>query len=198
MNRPLTLSTRSPLPRWRILPLICLTMLLLSTSACAKQVIHYNPDSRKIHRVVPEAGKQQVSTPSKTRKLEKQKLPVTARAEAICKTAASQLGKTYRYGGTNPKSGFDCSGLLVWAFNQHGVALPRTAREQSSAGRKVDKKSLAIGDVVVFKISSGYHTGIYMGNGQFIHSPSRGKKIRYDSLSQGYWSKRYYSARRVI
>ena len=120
------------------------------------------------------------------------------RAEAILRTARSQLGVRYKYGGAAPKAGFDCSGLLYWAYRQHGVKVPRVAKDQASAGRKVDPQRIAVGDLVVFKIKSGYHTGIYAGNGQFIHSPRAGAKVRVEDMNMKYWRKAFVSARRVI
>lgn len=118
----------------------------------------------------------------------------------VVKTARSQIGAPYKYGGVSPNTGFDCSGLIQWSYNQYGVKVPRRASEQAKAGRAVKKSELRHGDIVVFRISgrSGIHTGMYSGNGKFIHSPSAGRKIREDSLNADYWKRRYVSARRVI
>jgi len=118
----------------------------------------------------------------------------------VVKTARSQIGAPYKYGGASPNTGFDCSGLIQWSYNQYGVKVPRRASEQAKAGKAVKKSELRHGDIVVFRISgrSGIHTGMYSGDGRFIHSPSAGKKIREDSLNTDYWKRRYVSARRVI
>ena len=120
------------------------------------------------------------------------------KADAIVRTARSQMGVRYKYGGASPKTGFDCSGLLYWAYRQHGVKIPRVAKDQASAGRKVDPARIAVGDLVVFKISSGYHTGIYAGEGKFIHSPKAGAKVRMEDMNIQYWRKAFVSARRLI
>ena len=119
---------------------------------------------------------------------------------AVVATARSQLGRPYKYGGATPQSGFDCSGLIQWSYKQYGVSVPRRAADQAKTGKVVKKSQLKQGDIVVFRISSrsGIHTGIYSGNGKFIHSPSSGKRIREDSMSDDYWKKRYVSGRRVI
>ena len=118
----------------------------------------------------------------------------------VVATAKTQLGKPYKYGGTSPKTGFDCSGLILWSYSQYGVKVPRLARDQAKTGKAVKKSQLRHGDIVVFRISgrSGIHTGIYSGNGKFVHSPSSGKRIREDSINTDYWKRRYVSGRRVL
>jgi cell wall-associated NlpC family hydrolase len=118
--------------------------------------------------------------------------------DAICRTLNTQIGKPYKYGGYSPYTGFDCSGLVLWAYRQYGVQTPRTAREQASYGRSVSKNKLSPGDIVVFMVKGGYHTGVYVGNNSFIHSPRSGANVRVESLGSSYWSKLYYGARRFI
>jgi peptidoglycan endopeptidase LytE len=122
------------------------------------------------------------------------------KADAILKTAASLLGTPYRYGGQAP-GGFDCSGFVFYVFSQHGYNLPRTAATQASSGYHVDKSGLLPGDIVYFRCGGGGvdHSGIYVGNNQFIHSssPSSGGVI-YSSLTEGYYARYYAGARRVI
>ena len=116
---------------------------------------------------------------------------------AISQSALSTLGTPYRSGGTSPSRGFDCSGLVLWAYARHGFNVPRTAKAQSGVGSAVGKGALQKGDIVVFKTRSGIHTGIYTGGGKFVHSPSRGKTVRVDRLDSEYWSRRIVSGRRV-
>ena len=135
---------------------------------------------------------------SKNARVEAEKKPARVRGVDICRTASAQIGVSYKYGGTSPKTGFDCSGLLYWVYAQYGVKLPRTAVEQSKHGAKVSKGNLVQGDIVAFKPPFGYHTGIYSGNGRFVHSPSNGGKVREDTLEDPYWSRYYIGARRVF
>ncbi len=123
-----------------------------------------------------------------------------ASGEAISNTARSNIGVRYKIGGTNPSTGFDCSGLVIWTYGQYGISMPRTAREQMSMGASIRKDQLRPGDLVVFKISSrrGYHTGIYSGHGKFVHSPSSGKTVREEALNAEYWQKRFVGARRIV
>jgi cell wall-associated NlpC family hydrolase len=115
---------------------------------------------------------------------------------AISKTALSTVGTRYVYGGSSPAKGFDCSGLVSWAYANNGVTVPRTAKAQSAVGSSVPRASLRPGDVVVFRISSGLHTGIYTGKGRFVHSPSTGKKVRVDNVNNQYWRDRFVAGRR--
>jgi cell wall-associated NlpC family hydrolase len=114
----------------------------------------------------------------------------------ISKTALSAVGTRYTYGGTNPSKGFDCSGLVCWSYSRNGINLPRTTREQSKVGSAISRDSLRPGDLVVFRISSGLHTGIYTGKGKFVHSPGKGKKVREDVLNAAYWKDKFIAGRR--
>ena len=115
---------------------------------------------------------------------------------AISKTALSTVGTPYVWGGSAPTQGFDCSGLISWAYARHGVQVPRTAQEQSTMGSAVSRRALKPGDLVVFRIRSGLHTGIYTGRGRFVHSPSAGQRVRVDDMSNGYWRDRFIAGRR--
>jgi hypothetical protein len=118
----------------------------------------------------------------------------------VLATVRSQIGVPYTMGGSTPKTGFDCSGLLYWSYRQHGVNIPRTTGEQAGFGRLVSRADLKPGDIVVFRISGkqGLHTGVASGGGRFIHSPSTGGKVREESLSTSYWKPRFVSGRRVF
>ncbi|MDR0815949.1 MAG: C40 family peptidase [Desulfovibrio sp.] len=116
----------------------------------------------------------------------------------LLRKAQSAIGVPYVRGGTTP-GGFDCSGFVSWAYKSVGVALPRTAREQSGIGRQIGKiEDMRAGDIVAFRHPRrGYHTGIYVGDGKFIHSPHRRTTVRITSLDDPYFSKSFLGARRV-
>ncbi len=123
----------------------------------------------------------------------------TPQGQLVAKTALSQIGKPYRFGGLTPKTGFDCSGLIYWSYKQHGLELPRIAKEQMRSGHKVTNGKLRPGDIVGFQLSRNrYHTGIYIGKGQFVHSPSKGKKVQVEELRTPYWKKKFVSVNRVL
>lgn len=118
--------------------------------------------------------------------------------DAVVATAKTALGTPYVLGGTKP-GGFDCSGLVMWAYNRVGVKLPRTAREQSTVGVKINNKNeMMPGDIVAFRHPKrGYHTGIYIGDGKFIHSPRKRSSVKISSLDSDYFKSTLLGARRV-
>lgn len=120
---------------------------------------------------------------------------------SIVEYAKTFLGTPYAYGGNTP-SGFDCSGFVQYVMSNFGVTMPRSSTEQYSIGVRVDKSELMPGDLVYFKYSaSSYrlsHVGIYIGDGNFIHSPVPGQTVQIDPLMTGYFSNYYYGATRVI
>ena len=111
--------------------------------------------------------------------------------------ARKMLGSPYRYGGTDPK-GFDCSGLVRYAFSQSGVELPRTSKEMFRASLRIDPQKIEPGDLVFFTLSANKisHVGIYAGQSRFIHSPSSGKGVSYASMANPYWQRRLIAAGR--
>ena len=107
-------------------------------------------------------------------------------------TAKRYLGTRYRMGGTKPGA-FDCSGFVRYVFAKHGVALPRTAREQSLVGHSiaVGPDSLRVGDLLFFRTPRGRasHVAMYAGNGRIIHASAGSRRVRYDDLAspRGRW-----------
>ncbi len=114
----------------------------------------------------------------------------------LVEKAKTALGTPYVRGGTS-RNGFDCSGFVQWTYKSAGVQLPRTAREQSVLGTPIDADEMVAGDIVAFRHPRrGYHTGIYLGDGKFIHSPRRGKSVEITSLSNPYFSPTFLGSRR--
>jgi cell wall-associated NlpC family hydrolase len=114
--------------------------------------------------------------------------------------ALAALGAPYRRGGSSPDTGFDCSGLVAHVFQQaRGVQLPRSTREQRWAGRPVRLAELLPGDLVFYNTRGRpySHVGIYLGEGQFIHAPRPGAKVRVESTAKAYWRARFNGARRI-
>lgn len=127
-------------------------------------------------------------------------LPMTTKLKQkdVIHTAEQYLGVPYQWGGESP-SGFDCSGLVQLTFAQNSISLPRVSRDQYTVGTPVAQSQLQMGDLVFFTDSatSGVtHVGIYISNGQFINSDSKGVSIT--TLSNPYWAAHYYGAKRVI
>ncbi|SFX42019.1 MULTISPECIES: C40 family peptidase [unclassified Pseudomonas] len=119
----------------------------------------------------------------------------------VLSRAVNVLGTPYRWGGSSPSKGFDCSGLVKYAFNDATFNLPRTSNAMASGhGEKVDRKDLKPGDLIFFKLKSRRvnHVAIYLGNDRFIHAPRRGKSVTIDTLNKPYWNTHYVVAKRVL
>lgn len=125
----------------------------------------------------------------------------TTNAQDLILKGLELVGINYRFGGTNPDSGLDCSGFVQIVFKDAlGKLLPRTAREQSQVGDEVSRNELKPGDLVFFNTMrhAFSHVGIYLGDNHFVHAPRTGSEIRVEDMSQSYWAKRYNGARRVL
>lgn len=119
----------------------------------------------------------------------------------VLSRAVNVLGTPYRWGGSSPSKGFDCSGLVKYAFNDATFNLPRTSNAMASGhGEKVERKDLKPGDLIFFNIKSRRvnHVAIYLGNDRFIHAPRRGKAVSIDTLNKPYWEQHYVVAKRVL
>jgi len=114
-------------------------------------------------------------------------------AARVIPTAERYLGTPYRYGGTSPITGFDCSGFVQYVFARNNVKLPRTSRQQAKVGKAMPRrfKSLAPGDLVMFAERGEpiSHVAIYAGHNRIIHATSSGGAVRYDDLGtrRGKW-----------
>jgi cell wall-associated NlpC family hydrolase len=109
--------------------------------------------------------------------------------------AMSQLGTNYVWGGAAP-GGFDCSGLVMWAYAQVGVSLPHSSYAQYGYGVPVSKDQLEPGDLVFFDGLG--HVGIYIGGGQFVHAPHTGDVVKISSLGEDWYASTYVGARRIL
>jgi len=124
---------------------------------------------------------------------------VNSRVQSVLTQALAQLGIPYRWGGTTPRTGFDCSGLVKYVFQTAlGIELPRVSRDQARRGQPVERQELTPGDLVFFSRRGQVinHVGIYLGDGRFVHAPRTGRDVTISNLS-GYWYQRFLRARRV-
>jgi cell wall-associated NlpC family hydrolase len=124
-------------------------------------------------------------------------------ANEILFNALGLVGTPYRYGGSSPVNGFDCSGLIQYVYLESAnLALPRTVAEMNShEAPDIAEDSLQSGDLVIFATagdSRPSHAGIYVGDGRFVHAPSRGGEVRMDFLSDRYWQRSYLNAKRPL
>ncbi|MEU9850638.1 C40 family peptidase [Streptomyces sp. NPDC047985] len=106
--------------------------------------------------------------------------PGSARAAVAVMAVQQALGKPYVWGANGP-DGFDCSGLMQWAYARAGVSLPRTSQAQRHAGHTVSLSQARPGDLVAYRADAS-HIGMYVGNGQVIHAPYPGAPVRYDPV----------------
>lgn len=116
--------------------------------------------------------------------------------ESIIEQAVSYLGVPYVWGGSD-ENGFDCSGLTYRVFNDNGIPLPRTVTAIEEMGEYVERDSMLPGDIMIFHDPT--HTGIYIGNGEFIHCSSwQDRGVVITSIDQPNYLRRYYASVRVV
>jgi hypothetical protein len=122
------------------------------------------------------------------------------RALAAVAESRKYLGTPYQWGGSTPETGFDCSGLVQWAYAKAGIRIPRTSEQQilASNGTPVDRAHLEPGDLVFFRNSAGdvHHVGISLGADRFINAPHTGARVRINSLKERYFAGEFAGGRR--
>ncbi|UCH96023.1 MAG: C40 family peptidase [Candidatus Aminicenantes bacterium] len=112
------------------------------------------------------------------------------------KLTESLEGLPYKYGGYE-LNGFDCSGLVYYVYDCFGIKLPRTAKKQAKLKEKISLKRAKPGDILAFKLRSGWHTAIFIGGKSFIHAPRRRDNVRKEALDS-FWKKRLKKVIRII
>lgn len=164
----------------RVVRLLCFFLFSLQLSACVASRSDIRPVS------APEATVQQSQTSIRS-----------PAVNSVIVTARKMLGAPYRYGGANPH-GFDCSGLVSYAYQRAGIQVPRTSSEQFRQSSRVPLQRLQAGDLLFFRLSPPKvsHVAIYDRDGRFIHAPSSGKRVAYASLDNPYWRKHLVAAGR--
>jgi cell wall-associated NlpC family hydrolase len=120
----------------------------------------------------------------------------------VISTAKSLIGTPYVWGGESPgEGGFDCSGFTQYVFKQVGYSLNRISGDQAKQGVYVSRASIQPGDLIFYSFEGNgviNHVGIYIGNGQMIHSPKAGDSVKITNIGTAYWRSRYVTARRII
>jgi cell wall-associated NlpC family hydrolase len=176
--------------RHHLLTLPLLLALALAGLLPAKaQTARHAPRAvaHKVHKAVATRAQRLAKRQALMRRL------TTLRAQQIVRIALSQRGVHYSWGGSSPRTGFDCSGFTRWVFAHVGIDLPHQSGEQFSLGHSVPIRALKPGDLVFF--SHLGHVGIYIGHGLFVHSPQTGQVVSTMRLSSRFAS--YDGARRL-
>ncbi|MCU6666242.1 Murein DD-endopeptidase MepH precursor [compost metagenome] len=164
----------------------------------ASRVVTEKCTTRKGHK------KQCVKTSKTTTIAAAHKVRVQKAQSTALNKLMGQIGKPYRWGGSSPRTGFDCSGLVYYAYKDLvKFRIPRTANEMYHLrdASPVTRGELESGDLVFFRTQgrgTADHVGVYVGNGKFIQSPRSGQDIQITSLSEDYWQRHYVGARRVM
>ena len=157
-----------------------IVILLLMLGACAAPVGH---DARPARLSLPETAG----------------APTEAGQEFVLR-ALGFVGVPYRWGGTTPEAGFDCSGLIRYIYEQMtGRPLPYNAYGLARIAQAIDDSELQPGDLVFFHTLSEpfSHVGIYLGESRFLHAPRSGSTVRISDMNNRYWTSRYNGARRL-
>ncbi|MNG56295.1 Murein DD-endopeptidase MepH precursor [compost metagenome] len=174
--------------------LLLLLMLGYQTSALASPAHHAR------HPPVPAHHRK---TKSVRRTARPHRIPAPSPRTRVVNTLMAQLGKPYRWGGTSPETGFDCSGLVWYAWQKDfNVRLPRTAEGMyaMSQAHPVQFQHLEPGDMVFFSMEGEKvdHVGVYVGNGHFIEAPHTGENVKIVSLEKENYRRHYLGARRLL
>ena len=126
-------------------------------------------------------------------------------AASVVQTAIDVMGTPYQWGGTD-ENGFDCSGLIQYAYSESGIIVPRVSRDQARVGHYVEPRvaDLQPGDILAFSVERSSritHVGLYIGEGEFIHSASRGVAISSlvaTDANSRWWQDRWVAVRRIL
>lgn len=176
----------------------CLCVLLFTGTASAKQ--NQISDYKELKQAYDLLFTQVIKRNNHSYRA-KPRLPqyTNARERAIL-YAKKQLRKKYRWGGTSPITGFDCSGLTQYAFKIARVDIPRTANAQYRHTKRVSLSKLQAGDLIFFHTrrtrAKVNHVGLYLGDGKFIHAPRTGRTVSIEKF-KGYWRRKAVGAGRV-
>jgi cell wall-associated NlpC family hydrolase len=173
---------RSPL-----LALAVAALVFCCTTASASSDHAATPVSTAV--AAPDDRPRPKQRPSKRRKRKR------TLGERAARIALRAVGIPYRWGGTSPSSGFDCSGLVYWAYGRLGVEVPHSSYALAAIGRRIGRPHLKPGDILVF---SGYgHVGLYVGRGRMVHAPHSGTRVQVVRLGGSHYGSRLVTARRV-
>ena len=167
-------------PVRRIAMLTVLAALTAATTGCANSRVEAAPEAPRTVTVEP-------------------RIADAALGGAIADVAMGMVGTRYLYGGTDPLKGFDCSGLVYYAYEQAGYRVPRTSQELFRTARKISVSDADPGDLMFFQDQTKLsHVGIYLGDGLFVHAPASGQKVAVGSLDSAYYQQHLVAVGRLL
>ena len=157
-------------------------------------------ESEKKEEVFSSSNEKEVTKENET--VNNNKNNIGTKGQEVVNIAKKYLGYKYVVGGKNPETGFDCSGFTRYIFLQFGYSLGTTAAGQNNLGVEVSRNDLRPGDLILFydeaKTKIG-HTGIYISNGDFIHSANPQRGVVIDNINtNSYYNERYIVAKRIV
>jgi len=123
---------------------------------------------------------------------------IKSRGQRIASLAERMIGKPYRYGGEDPTTGFDCSGLVHFTHGAVGISVPRVSRNQYRRAKKIPLSAAEPGDIIFFSDAAKLsHVAIYIGDGRFVHAPSSGRTVTEDELGAAYYQAHFVGVGRL-
>ena len=169
-------------------PLLALALALAAAAAGTVVVAHHprSANAEPVRATVVDLPQRPVVRTPK---------PKPTKGERAARIALRALGIPYRWGGESPASGFDCSGLVRWAYLGVGVDLPHSSYALYGEGRRVSRARMEPGDVLFFEGLG--HVGLYLGKGRMVHAPQTGRNVEIVRLAQSNYGRRLIGARRV-
>jgi cell wall-associated NlpC family hydrolase len=182
-----------PPRRRRLLPAFALVATVFGCAAALPLTL-----SGAITRELPggvESATAAVERPTPARYFPKPVVRKPTLGERAATIALKAVGVPYRWGGTSLASGFDCSGLVYWAYGELGVELPHSSYALYGLGRHVTRSGLKVGDLLFF--SGLGHVGLYVGRGRMVHAPHSGRQVEIVRLGVSNYGDRLVGARRL-
>jgi len=169
---------------------LCVLMLLsLSTDQCALAMPDESQPAAEPGRSASKANSGSIVA------------PLASDVQSVLMHALSLIGVNYRYGGNSVERGFDCSGFVRYVFAEAiAMELPRSSYGMSRLGKHISQNHLIPGDLLFYNTLRRQfsHVAIYLGEGRFVHAPSKGKQVEIVDMSDPYWKKRFNGARRLL